>query len=263
MKKSINWQEESRRFDGVAALYDVYRPSYPEKLLEALIAVTGIHPQSEILEIGSGTGKATLMLAQRDFSVHCIEPGRNLVAVATQKLKNFPRVTFEITSFEEWNVAQRRFDLVMSAQAFHWIPREIGYAKAVQALTEQGYLALFWNMYPYPEQPIFLELQQVYQSCVPELSDRPSSCEALIEQREREIRESGLFCSVKTYRFPWSITYSIQEYLGLLNTYSDHLRLSEEKREQLYTGIAEVIQKYGGYIEKPYLAVLYVAQKAA
>ena len=55
----INLQEESRRFDGVAALYDIYRPNYPEKLIEAIILMTGLQPDSEILEIGSGTGKAT------------------------------------------------------------------------------------------------------------------------------------------------------------------------------------------------------------
>ena len=169
------------------------------------------------------------MLAQRNLSVHCIEPGHNLVAIATRNLKDFPQVTFEIISFEEWNVPPRRFDLVMSAQAFHWISREIGFTKAAQALKNQGHLALFWNMYPDPESPILLELKNVYQTCAPELSDRPSSCEAVIEQRESEIRESGLFYNVKTYRFPWSAKYEVQEYLGLLNTYSDHLRLPQEK----------------------------------
>ena len=259
----INWQEESRRFDGVAALYDIYRPNYPKDLLELLISMTGLQPDSKILEIGSGTGKATLMLAQRNFSVHCIEPGHNLVAIAKRNLKDFPQVTFETISFEEWKVHPRRFDLVMSAQAFHWIPREIGFQKAAQSLKNQGHLALFWNMYPDPESPIFLELRNVYQACAPELSDKPNSCEAVIEQRESEIRESGVFYNVKTFRFPWSVKYEVQEYLGLLNTYSDHLRLPEEKRENLYKEVANVIQRYGGYIEKPYLAVLHVAQKAA
>jgi SAM-dependent methyltransferase len=262
-KTETNWQEESRRFDGVAALYDIYRPNYPEELLEILILMTGLQPDSKILEIGSGTGKATLMLAKRNFSVHCIEPGHNLVAVAKRNLKDFPQVTFEAISFEEWNLHPKRYDLVISAQAFHWIPREIGFSKAAQALKNHGHLALFWNMYPDPESPIFLELKNVYQACAPELSDGPNSFEAVIEQRESDFQESGLFYNVKTYRFPWSVKYEVQEYLGLLNTYSDHLRLPEEKRKNLYEEVANVIQRHGGKIEKPYLAVLHIAQKAA
>jgi hypothetical protein len=46
-----------------------------------------------------------------------------------------------------------------------------------------------------------------------------------------------------------------------LNTYSDHLRLPEQTRQSLFEGVAEVIEQHGGFIERPYLAVLYVARK--
>jgi hypothetical protein len=55
----------------------------------------------------------------------------------------------------------------------------------------------------------------------------------------------------------------VKQYIGLLNTYSDHLSLPEPIRTSLFSGISEVIQQNGGYIDKPYLAVLYVAQKVA
>jgi hypothetical protein len=44
---------------------------------------------------------------------------------------------------------------------------------------------------------------------------------------------------------------------------SDHLRLSDEERRNLYAGIAEVIDRHGGYLDRPYIAVLYVAQATA
>jgi SAM-dependent methyltransferase len=261
--KSIDWKEESRRFDGVAELYDARRPGYPEELLDALFTMTGLQSDSKILEIGSGTGKATLMLARRGLSVLCIEPGPNLVALAAQNLKDFPQVAFETITFEQWCIHPCEYDLVLSAQAFHWISREIRYTKAAQTLKDGGHLALIWNMYPDLTADIFLELNKVYQARAPELANRSNSCEELIQQREREIGESGLFYNIRTIRFPWSVKYSVQDYLGLLSTYSDHLRLSDEKRERLFQGIAEVIHKHGGYLERPYLAVLYVAQKAA
>jgi SAM-dependent methyltransferase len=260
LSAEIDWQEESRRFNGVADLYDACRPAYPEELIEALISLTGVQSDSKILEIGSGTGKATLLLAQRGFSILCVEPGQNLVSVASQVFKNYPRVEFEIVAFEQWHERPGEFDLVMSAQAFHWIPKAIGYAKAARALNERGHLALFWNMSPDPTDAIFLDLRRVYEERAPELAARSSSCEELIQQREADIWESGLFSNVCVKRFPWSVKYNAQQYVDLLGTYSDHLRLSEEKRKNLYKGVIEVIAQHGGFIEKPYLAVLFVAQ---
>lgn len=256
----IDWQEESRRFDGVADRYAAYRPTYPEALVDALISMTGLRPGSKILEIGSGTGKATWLFARRGFSIRCIEPGQNLVAVAARTLQAYPHVTFETVAFEQWHEPPGEFDLVMSAQAFHWIPQAIGYAKAARALKEQGQLALFWNMYPDPADTIFLDLRKVYEECAPELSVRSSSCEEIIEQRAADIWSSGLFGHVCVRKFPRSIKYDAEQYVGLLGTYSDHLRLSAEKRENLYAGVREVIDRHGGLIERPYLTVLYVAQ---
>ena len=256
----IDWQEKSRRFNGVADLYDACRPAYPEELIDALISMTGIQSDSKILEIGSGTGKATLLLAQRGFSILCVEPGRDLASIAAQNLQDYPRVEFEIVAFEQWHERPSEFNLVMSAQAFHWIPKTIGYAKAARVLKERGRLALLWNMYPDPTDTIFLDLRKVYEVHAPELAARSSSCEELIQQREADIWESGLFSNVCVKRFPWSVKYNAQQYVGLLGTYSDHLRLSEEKRKNLYEGVIEVIAQHGGTIEEPYLAVLYVAQ---
>lgn len=85
----------------------------------------------------------------------------------------------------------------------------------------------------------------------------------MIKQREAAINLSGCFGPVRIKRFPWSVRYDSRQYLGLLNTYSDHLRLPERTRNHLFEGIAKVIHQHGGFVERPYLAVLYVAQKAA
>ena len=79
-------------FDEVAELYDRHRPGYPEALFEDLVALSGIAPAGRILEIGAGTGQATLPLARRGLRVLCLEPGAALARVARGKLAGFPRV---------------------------------------------------------------------------------------------------------------------------------------------------------------------------
>jgi SAM-dependent methyltransferase len=259
----IDWKQESRRFDAVAELYDTFRPSYPPELVEHILSTCEITGEGRILEIGSGTGIATILFAQRGYSMLCIEPGENLAAVARQKLSHFPRVEFAITDFEDWEVQAGEFNLVICAQAFHWIPKETGYAKAAEALRANGHIALFWNMYPEPQEAIFQDLERVYQEYAPDLAElRVLSYEQLIQQREKDLAENGHFTQVEVKKFPWSARYTIPQYLGLLNTYSDHLRLPEENRKRLFDAIAQTIQNYGGTIEKPYMAVAYTAQKA-
>jgi ubiquinone/menaquinone biosynthesis C-methylase UbiE len=257
----IDWKEESQRFDGVADLYDVYRPSYPPELIDSIITVSGIQPEERILEIGSGTGKATLLFAQRGLSILCLEPGQNLIEVATEKLKSYPQVSFERVRFEDWEASQGEFDMVISAQAFHWVPKEVRYAKAASVLKQQGHLALFWNMHPDTEGEIGCDLSQVYRKRVPELIKRNIPSEQLIQSRARSLSECGYFEEVVVRTYPWSARYKTKDYLGLLNTYSDHLRLSDQRRSVLFEEIAEVIEQHGGHIEKPYLAVLFMARK--
>jgi len=131
-------------FDDVADLYDVARPSYPPELVEAVrSAFQGT--QSRTLEIGCGTGQATLPFARQGCRITALEPGQRLAKLAAKNLAAFPLVDIQATSFEDWSVAEGQFDLVMSATAFHWVSPEVRYAKSAQALTEDGWLALFWN----------------------------------------------------------------------------------------------------------------------
>ena len=144
----IDWKEESQRFDGVAHLYETYRPSYPTELIDDIVAISGSQSEAKILEIGSGTGKATRLFAQRGFSILCLEPGQNLIEVAKERLISYPRIRFERSRFEEWEAGQRKFDLLISAQAFHWVPPKVRFVKAASVLKPHGHLALFWNEYP-------------------------------------------------------------------------------------------------------------------
>ena len=257
----IDWDKDRRSFDGVADLYDAYRPEYPAELIECVVSETGLRPADKILEIGSGTGKATLLFARRGYSILCIEPGEKLVSVAAKQLKDYANVAFEVTTFEAWSECLNEFHLVISAQAFHWISKEIGYAKVARVLQPNGWLAFFWNMVPDPSGAIFQELQEVYRECAPEMTSSNTPCEEVIRQRGQEILDSGYFEEAVIRRFPWSARYDTRQYLGLLNTYSDHLRLSEERRRDLFHGIAQVIDRQGGTVDKPYLAVLYLARK--
>jgi hypothetical protein len=58
-----------------------------------------------------------------------------------------------------------------------------------------------------------------------------------------------------------SQTYSADEYIALLDTYSDHRTLPDDNRAALYAGIKEAIFRHGGYHKVDYVFQLYMGRK--
>jgi SAM-dependent methyltransferase len=252
-------------FDEVAAEYDAIRPGYPAALIEDIISITHLPANGHILEIGCGTGQATIPFAQRGYRMTCLDIGAALAALAAQNCQAYPSVQIQVASFETWEAEPRSFDLIISATAFHWIPPEIGYPKAASLLKDIGSLAIFSNEHPPVATGFFAEVQQVHQRVVPEMQSDPQDVPSLqvnIDRTAAMINATGLFEPVLVKTYPWTATYTTAEYLRLLNTYSPNRQMSEEKRTQLFQGIADLMEgSYGGVVTKPYLAVLYLAKK--
>jgi SAM-dependent methyltransferase len=251
-------------FNAASHEYDEVRPGYPDALIKDVIEISEIPPGGQILEVGCGTGQATVPFATRGYSMLCLDIGKKLVEIARAKCKSYANVEIRNLSFEDWESERSAFDLLISATAFHWIPREIGYPKAAGVLKDTGFIALFWNMPPTPYTGFFEDVQSVYQRVVPEWEDprNQPSTKTKIQEREDYINATRLFEKVQVRRYPWSRAYTADQYLKLLDTYSDHRRLDNRRRRQLYVGIRAIIEEeYEGKVTRPYLSVLYIAKK--
>jgi hypothetical protein len=141
------------------------------------------------------------------------------------------------------------------------VPENVRYEKTASVMRYHGYLAVFWNMYPGMEGKINQEFDQIYRQRTPEIVKPDISFKEVIRSRANSLRMCSYFEKVEVRQYPWSVRYSTNEYIGLLNTYSDHLRLPEERRSELFHDIAEIIDRNGGYIDRPYLAVVYLARR--
>jgi len=253
-------------FDQIAEDYDKVRPGYPQELIRDIISISRISEDGRILEIGCGTGQATIPFAKYGYSITCLEIGKRLASLAAKNCQKYPNVHIHPVSFEEWKNEMNSFDLVMSATAFHWIPPEIAYPKAAQILKESGYIAIFSSFHPTPYTGFFQTVQKVYRNIVPEWKDPTSepSMEDKIRSREDYINGTALFEKVLVKQYPWEKEYKTEQYIKLLNTYSAHRCLDKGRREKLFSNITDLInEKYGGIITRPYLTVLYIAKKVS
>lgn len=255
-------------FDQGALLYDEARPGYPEALFDDVVSISGMPPDGRILEIGCGTGQATISFARGGYRILCIELGENLAAVARRNLVAFPRVEIITGDFESWPVGEGAFDLVTSATAIHWIDESIRYRKIARALKPGGAVAPFRysHVYTDKEPGFFEEVQRIYERVAPEIVDpafkgllKPEDIPAKEVER---IEATGLYGPATVCRYTFEVEYDSESYIRLLNTYSGHRALAPDVRERLLRAIAELIDtKYGGRITKGYLATLCVAHR--
>src|SRR5215216_714323 len=125
-------------FDEAAAIYDEVRPGYPEGLFDDVVSPSGIPAGGRILEIGCGTGQATVPFARRGYRILCIELGENMATVARRNLEGYPQAEVRTGAFEEWPLQEGAFDLAISATAFHWLDPALAYPKVARSLREGG-----------------------------------------------------------------------------------------------------------------------------
>ena len=250
-------------FDQAAELYDRARPRYPAAMFEDLAGLAGIGPGPRVLEIGPGTGQATLPLAERGCRVVAVELGADLAAVARRHLARFPAVEVVTAAFEGWPLPSEPFDLVLAASAFHWVDPAVRVVKAADALRPGGTLATVATHHVAGgDEAFFAEVQRCYVRWDPATpaDGTPLRAAADIPSSSDELDRSGRFGPATLRRHEWELSYTTASYVDLLLTYSGHRALDPPAQAGLLDCIATLIDTgYGGRITKRYLAELRIA----
>ena len=251
-------------FEHVAEQYDRVRPTYPTDIFGDLAALTGVASGRRVLEIGCGSGQATLPLAERGFDVVCVEPGEQLAKVAQRKLARFPRVQVINAPFEAWEPPDGiAFDTVVAFTAFHWIDPDVAYVKSRRLLREGGALAIVATQHVVHSERVdfWRDVQQDYIALGLSDDERAPPLPEAVPDLRSEIDSSGVFRTTAVRRYVWDVTYGADEYLAVLDTYSGHRALHDETRALLYARIrARIEATPGRTVTKSYLATLNVAK---
>jgi SAM-dependent methyltransferase len=255
-----------RRFDDAAERYHRIRPRYPEAAFEAIARFGGLAPGDRVLEIGCGSGQATVAFARRGYRVVAVELGPALADLARRDLAAYPDVEVVTADFETYALPDEPFDAVVSATAFHWIDPELRVGRAAAALRTGGTLALVATDHVAGgTTPFFADAQDCYLRFDPSATPGfrlPDPAD--VDAEVGEIERSGLFGPVEVLRFETEIAYASADYRDLLQTYSDVLALDDDAREGFLDCIASLIDdRFGGRIVKRYLRTLRLARRIA
>jgi len=240
-----------------AEQYDRARPTYPKEMVELLVSD---HPRT-VLDVGCGTGIAARLFADGERQVIGLEPDPRMAAVARQR-----GVYVEEGTFEEWSAGERRFDLLVAGQSWHWVEPYAGAAKAVEVLRPGGRVGLFWNQ-SFPTPPARDVVKDVYERHAPELGERS----VLLGLRDDRLY-SGIadllgadarYTDVCMLTFAHEAAYSTDKWLALTSTHSDHRTLPSGQLERLLEALGAGIDRAGGRVVVHYETTLVTARTTA
>jgi SAM-dependent methyltransferase len=212
---------------------------------------------ARVLDIACGTGKAGILFAVRGCSVQGVESDERMAAVARRR-----GLDVDVSRFEQWR-ATRSFDLAICGQAWHWLDPQTRLERVADALRPGGRFAAFWN-FPRFEPELGDEIDAVYAECAPELRAGRFGVGAHESERAADVEEleaSALFGSVENWSFQREEHYSRDEWLDLLQTYSDHIALPGGQRARLLAAIGATIDAHGGTRTIEYHTLVVTARR--
>jgi SAM-dependent methyltransferase len=178
-------------FGSAAEQYDRYRSTYPDALIDSL---ADLEPTT-VLDVGCGTGKAAVALAERGLSVLGVEVDERMAEVACGH-----GIEVQVSAFESWDAAGRTFDLVTCGDAWHWIDPARGVAKVAEVLKAGGTIARFWTTSVLSE-PVIAAFDPIYREHAPEIAQvwRPTRHSAVpcLQRRSLRAKRGVLACQNK------------------------------------------------------------------
>ncbi|MGW4893085.1 class I SAM-dependent methyltransferase [Kitasatospora sp. NPDC004240] len=244
----------SQVFGEVAELYDAVRPGYPDALVAEVLAYAALGDRAA-LEIGAGTGKATVPFAAAGAPLVCIEPDPRMAQVLRRNTAGYPGVRVHAGRFEDWRPDGRDFGLLLAATSWHWTDPERRWDLAHAALAPGGAVALCWNPQGVRDLRLHAALAEVdtrhglagtpHGEPASSYGEGPGNWAGWPEE---ECRGDGRFTDLRVVRYRQEQYYDTERYVGYLASLSRYRVLPPDRREQVLAETAQVLDAHGGGI---------------
>ena len=234
-------------------------------------AVAGPAAVRHAVEVGAGTGKATVAFAAAGIPVVAVEPDPQMADVLRANTQAFPHVTVEVAAFEDWHRADRRFDLLLAATSWHWIDPARRWTLAASALRPGGVLALFWNPLGVLDPALHADLAAVdrehgitdstpHTALAADYGPEAGDWSADGMWPAPDLRTVNHFSDVREIRFRQEITYRTADYLKHLDSVGTYRRLAPEVRAAALAATAAVLDDHGGLAHMQLITDLLLAR---
>jgi SAM-dependent methyltransferase len=219
-------RQAARVFGEVAEDYDRVRSGYPAALVDRVFEY-GV-PPGPALEVGAGTGKATVAFAGRGREITAVEPD----AAMARFLRGVHLVP---APFEEFR-PDREFALLYTADAWHWTDPATRWTRAAAALMPGGVLALILNGERVDDPALRQSMVDVYAEIAPEVEfhdDRVTPEMLWTLWPGSELAQQEAFTDREAHVFSYRIVRSAADQHAHMATRSQFRMLPADKQAQL------------------------------
>lgn len=255
--------EDITRFRSVfgadAQGYHNSRVTYPQEIYDRIAEYHSLLTNARILEVGCGTGIATFELAKRGYRVTALDIDANMISQARENLKKGGvegRVEFIESSLENVDLPSSHYDLVASAQAFHWIEPTIAYRKVHGAIKPNGGIALWWS---YDTRKDIIErVRATFSRYCPDVKHRRMS--EAVDLTTAYVASSGLFCNAAREEHYKEFEWKIENYVNFVRSLSWTAALAAEQKEAFFSEIGEMLKEFELPLKMRFKTVLILAK---
>ncbi|MDX8443211.1 class I SAM-dependent methyltransferase [Mesorhizobium australafricanum] len=266
-----NFETPWSEFTGEGDKYDRYRPSYPREVAKVIIDhVTGRHLDGAIVDVGSGTGIFTRLLAsqaQGKASVVGIEPNADMTHVAIKSAPHDLHIEFRIAPAERLPFPEKSVSAVTAATAAHRFDRPAFYDEVVRTLLPSGLLALVHNRHRYWDSLALAEYHEFVEQCIPEYRRGTFTTTAgtyLTIDFSAELGADLRFQNVSVRRWNWDFDTTLSHFL-LLSFSSSLIQRSAAAigEHEVAEKLTAIFNRYSndGLLRQPHLTEVTFATK--
>jgi SAM-dependent methyltransferase len=232
-------------FDRVAEDYQRTRPVCPPHLFDDLLHWAGLTRGDRVVEIGCGTGQATVPLAERGLAVTAVELGPELAAITRRRLAAFPAAEVVTCAFEDWHPQEALFDAVVAVNSLHWIDPQLRYAKPYGLLRPGGTMAVAGCLWARPAdaERFWTDVQADYRAVG--FAGDPSPLPEQIRPWHFPREAGGLFTELASKCYPFAVFYRAEDYLANLATQSGTRALGEARSADFLARVRQRLESIG------------------
>ena len=223
-------------FSRLAPAYASCRPRYPEELFGYLAGLLDRHELA--WDCAAGSGQATIPLAQTFQRVLATDAS----AAMLDQAPRHPRVEYRVATAERSGLGAGTADLVVVAQALHWLDLDRFYREVVRVLAPGSVLAVWTYGTQFLDDPgIDRLLQRFYTEIV-----------GPYWPGERRHVESGYqtlpfpFPELESRSFAMEEEWTLSQLLGYLRTWSATQRFRESQGRDPVDALGQEIEPLWG-----------------
>ncbi|MYS23788.1 Methyltransferase domain-containing protein [Streptomyces sp. DvalAA-14] len=246
-----------RVFGEVAELYDAARPGYSDAMVTEVLAYAALGDRAAV-EVGAGTGKATVPFAARGIPLVCVEPDARMAEVLRRNTAGYPNVRVEVGDFEQWQSGGRRYGLLLAASSWHFVDHDRRWDLVHAALAPGGAVALVRNPHGIHDAGLRAELAAIgdrhgvtgspHRFLASDIGGgEPGSWDQAWP--DAECRRDGRFSDRRSVRFQENLRYDTDRYLGYLTSLSAYRNLPSPRREAALAEAGRLLDAHGGGID--------------